>query len=176
MNLYLDVDNMKLVRGINDPQAPEALQLACRDTVPIKVTVLQVNTGNTSADLYVPVDLAAGRSLVFGAKPATALNGPYFVTQPVWTHGATGIYTADLELNEDLLIASVGVDTTVVLLAEFTQVDGVGNNYSSIQFLLTVIPDVTRGGEPVAVRISPAGEVWALVVADGGMFSGRRIA
>ena len=176
MNIYIDIDNLRLVRGINDAQSPAKMDIPCRDTISVKVTILTVNTGTTVADLYVPTDLGAGRSLVFGAKPAVALDGPYFISQVVWTYGATGVYTANIALTNALLVAAVGVDTTVNLLAEFTQIDGAGNNYSSVQFDVSVIPDVTRGGEAAQTLVSPSGGIWVVEIDDNGQLSPRRIA
>jgi len=166
---------MRLVGGINDAQSPGEIRVACRDTIPVTVTVLKVNTSLLTTSLFVPVDLDAGRSLIFGAKPAVAMNGPYFVSQPVWTKTGTGVYTGSVEFTDALLLAAVGVNTTVALAAEFSQVDVAGNNYASIQFDLSVIPDVNRGGEPLVTRVSPSGGIWALEVSDEGIGNFRRI-
>lgn len=175
MNFYLDIDKGRLINGVNDPQEVTDLVMVLRDIVSATVTIVKVNTA--AGDLYVPVDLAAGRFLIFGAKPVAGLDGVYFVTQSAWTksEGVTGVYTANIELTEAALIAAVGAAQSVALLAEFTQVDDVGNNYDSVQFNLSVIPDVNRGGEPVATRVSPSGGVYALMVDDNGQFYGRKI-
>jgi hypothetical protein len=145
MKLYWDIDNDRMVSGMNSPVAITDLTMVLRDIVAIELNVVRVATAGTT--YYELADLPVGRTPYFGAKPAAALSGTHLVAQPNWTHGSTGIYTANIYLGQDNLIAAVGAASPLTLVAEFVQISETGDNYNSTQFPLIVKADVTQGGE-----------------------------
>jgi hypothetical protein len=162
MKLYWDKDNNKLVEGVDNPAEISGLTFVLRDYVDIELHVLQVATAGET--YYEEVDLAAGRSIYFGAKPATALAGSHYIVAPTWVRTEEGIYTASIYLGQANLVAACTAD--LELLGEVMELDVSGNNYNSTQVQVTVKPDVNRGTEsPVAALYS--GCLVVEIVEDG---------
>jgi hypothetical protein len=164
MKLYWDIENQTLVTGVNDPQPVTRLSVVLRDRVDVELRT--VRKAGSGSNIYEAVDLAAGRSVYFGAKLASALDAAHSIVAAVWTRTDTGVYTAVWNIGQENLVSQVGSSSEVTLLGEFTQVDEAGDNYGSTQFDVVVKPDVTRGTEtPVAALY--AGCLVVQVVEDG---------
>lgn len=164
MKLYWDIDEAKLVTDMNNPQPVTELTWVVRDLVPVELRT--VRRAESGSNYYELVDLAAGRSPFLGAKPSTAMDGLHLVSGPTWIRTGTGVYTATIALRQENLIAASNATASLSLVGELTQVDEAGDNYSSTQFTLYIVPDVTRGSETPMAGIYAACLV-VQVVEDG---------
>jgi hypothetical protein len=173
LNLYLDLQNQKLVPSVYSTNKITSMDLMLRDTYPIALYLLSEQS-NTSQPYVIGDLLAAGETIAFGAKEDED-DADFLFSQSTWTKSGSGTttkYFADLSLNTAALIDAIGDDDDLTVKAEFTVVGTSNENRYSTKFSIKVIKDVISGSEGVPSTEFP---VVAQYTDDNGVAAVRLV-
>lgn len=149
MQIFIDIDSRKLIRGVANSQPVTTLDFKRGDDTTLEVIFVRSNLQK---------ELATGTVIAFGVKNDGEFDGVPLVYDNDFTKtgtGATTVYTATPSFNTAPLNALLNLDSDtandkkmVTLMGEITWLDGVsGAITSSETFTVRVFNDVIRGDE-----------------------------
>lgn len=141
--------NRQLVKSQYSSQLVARMDLIVRDTYTVRISVCSPQTGN-ALQAYLAGELAAGESLLFGAKTFSGLAGNYLFACASWTLVGTGsaaYYQGEVSLDTENLVTELGTKEYVDVIGEVVVVGGDNTHRDSTQWAIRVSPDVNRGGE-----------------------------
>lgn len=153
MNWVWDRTNRQLVRSQYSLQTVSRLDLIVRDTYVVNVSVCTPQSGN-ALQSYLAGELAAGESLLFGAKTLAGIAGNYLISCASWVKvgaGAAAYYTGQITLDTVDLIAALGTSAYIDIIGELVVVGPDNSHRDSTQWPIRISPDVNRGGEGIPV-------------------------
>lgn len=129
MQIYWDFENLLVVRGLRDNRSID-FKMPARDIVPTSIAVV----GRSSvADPFVASQLAAGESLLFTARESLSESENYFYEDSFTYNGDSTDprYAADVELNTNPLLESLGALSQKIALAEISIVKATRKYYTT---------------------------------------------
>lgn len=162
MQIFIDLDSRKLVKGVTNSQPVTSLDFKRGDDATLDVIYVRGNLQK---------ELATGTAISFGAKNDGEFDGSVVVFEDDFTKsgsGATTVYTATPSFNTVPLNALLNLDSDtandkklVNLMGEITWVDGVdGTITSSETFAVRVHNDVIRGTEGTPTALPTPDDDW----------------
>ena len=151
MNIYWDIENQRIVAGLNSRSLVTQFNFFLRDTIPVDL-ILCAPQANVNQP-YSVQSLDVGDSIRFGAKAAVT-DSAFLFSCASWVasgSGTTQKYTGSFQMNTAALIAALGSLASLAVKAEFTIVQPDNSHALTTQFSIVVYPDVIIGTEGVPV-------------------------
>ena len=161
-NIYWDYTEEKLVESIYTTNAVTDFTWVLRDLC--KINLYAVTPQDDDVQPYVIGELPTTFTLKLEAKQEGEFKEDPLLCGSSWTLTGTGedaVYTSDIRLDNEGLIAAVGELTELELVGEIARISDELENYNSTQFTITIIPDVIRDSDtcPIPIDYSSSSSV-----------------
>jgi len=150
--IFWAANEQKFVQSLYTQATVSRYDFVLRDTLPITLRVVSAQAVQGQPWIAGAVD--AGRSILFGAKTLSgyATETTFLFSQATWTASGSGsstIYSAEINLNTEALIAAIGTASYLDCKVEFTLLNG-ANHELSTQCTWRIVRDVISGSEGIS--------------------------